>query len=202
MAGVIECLVSFYSYILPFSPGSLLFCSHSLNTISIRHQSSDNNNKKYRKNRRRALHQYDPADQLRQQPSSASITLVPRPCSTEEDVQAEEIAQAKASGLQVAFGSMNVGQEARLFSMKVAPDDDNDNELMMMMKNSGASGASGVKDNNDNGQVETMTNDMKYFDEEAAYQRAMMIGGGGGGGGDAYANFLEECESDSDDDIL
>jgi ABC-type Fe3+ transport system substrate-binding protein len=29
-----------------------------------------------------------------------------------------------------------------------------------------------------------------------------MIGGGGGGGGDAYANFLEECESDSDDDIL
>ncbi len=156
-------------------------------------------------NRRRALHQYDPADlHLRQQqPSSTSITLAPRPCSTEEDVQSEEIAQAKASGLQVAFGSMNVGEEARLFATKVAPDD-NDNEVMMMimkMKNADAcirrsGGGGGIDDIHDNGQTSTM-NDVSYFDEEAAYQKAMMIGGAGGD-----ADLLEECESDSDDDIL
>jgi hypothetical protein len=148
-------------------------------------------NQKLLQKRRRALHQYDPVDL---QPSSqTTITLAPRPCSTKEDVQEEEIAQAKASGLQVAFGSMNVGEEARLFSMKVANDDNNFEEIMMKM-NVGACDGCGMEDNNENGQEGTM-NEVSHFDEEAAYQKAMMMGGGDTG-------LLDECESDSDDDIL
>jgi hypothetical protein len=142
------------------------------------------------------LHQYDPVD-LQPSSSQTTITLAPRPCSTKEDVQAEEIAQAKASGLQVAFGSMNVGEEARLFSMKVA-NDDNDYEVMMMKMNAADGGGGEMEDNNQKGHEGTM-NEMSYFDEEAAYQKAMMMGGGGGGGD---AGLLDECESDSDDDIL
>ena len=64
-----------------------------------------------------------------------------------------------------------------------------------MMKMNAADGGGGeMEDNNQKGHEGTM-NEMSYFDEEAAYQKAMMMGGGDTG-------LLDECESDSDDDIL
>ena len=104
----------------------------------------------------------------------------------------------------MAFGSMNVGEEARLFATKVAPDDDDKELMMIMMMNADAGGSSSsssssggdMRDSMDKGQKITM-NEMSYFDEEAAYQKAMMMGGAG-----EDADLLEECESDSDDDIL
>ena len=104
------------------------------------------------------------------------------------------MAQAKASGLQVSFGSMNVGNDARvLFSMDVAPDeesaiaavDGDDGNRMMALLAKGK-----------------ITEERALFDEEAAYQKAMMstmmmITTTGGQDG-----LLDECESDSDDDIL
>ena len=65
---------------------------------------------------RRSLHKFDPPDLASKlaQATSKNITLAPRPCVTDQDKVQEEIAQAKASGLQVAFDSMNVGKETIL----------------------------------------------------------------------------------------
>ena len=104
--------------------------------------------------------------------------LAPRPCVTEEDRQQEEIAQAKASGLQVAFGSMNVGREAGMFSFNVAGGDDTNVDDLFK---------SDADANNDGG---GKTEEVP-FDEEAAYRQNMEGGIG-----------LDECESDSDDDLL
>ena len=102
-------------------------------------------------------------------------------------MQREEIAQAKAMGLQVAFGSMNVGKEAAKFSISVAADEG--------MANDDA-GYSVGREGED--WARTMirtagpkTEKMSCFDEEAAYQQT--IEGGIG---------LEECDSDSDNDLL
>lgn len=125
---------------------------------------------------RRALHKFDPPDLASRQSeaSNKAITLAPRPCATEQDKVQEEIAQAKASGLQVAFDSMIVGKEAGLFSLKVAAEDD----VAVEDRNQEENDLSKVGD--------------ELFDEEAAYQTNMNDAG-----------FLEQgCESDSDDDLL
>lgn len=125
------------------------------------------------------MHKYDPPDLHLRQPAQDTITLAPRPCVTEEDQQHEEIAQAKASGLQVAFGSMNVGREAGMFSFNVAGGDDGGNADDLFKSDADANGDGG-------GKTEELP-----FDEEAAYQQNMEGGIG-----------LDECESDSDDDLL
>lgn len=125
---------------------------------------------------RRALHKFDPPDLASRQSeaSNKAITLAPRPCATEQDKVQEEIAQAKASGLQVAFDSMIVGKEAGLFSLKVATEDD------------------GVAEDRNEEQNDFSKVGDELFDEEAAYQTCMNDSG-----------FLEQgCESDSDDDLL
>ncbi len=129
--------------------------------------------------RRRALHKYDPIDLHLRQPSQTNITLAPRPCITEEDVQEEEIAQAKATGLQVAFGSMNVGNLAPMFSINVAAEEGvgNNNAGILV----GREGEAAIM----------KTEEMALFDEEAAYQQIMEGGIG-----------LDECDSDSDNDLL
>ena len=100
--------------------------------------------------RRRALHKYDPADLHLRQPAQNTITLAPKPIMNEEDKQNEEIIKAKASGLQVAFGTMAVGEEAGMFSFNVS------------------------------GEEETKANADGYegnaFDEEAAYRQNMGAG--------------------------
>ncbi len=124
---------------------------------------------------RRSLHKFDPPDLASRlsQASSNKITLAPRPCVTEQDKVQEEIAQAKASGLQVAFDSMKVGKEAGLFTLKVA-DEDGDVDCKQHVKDS-----------------LTLRADDELFDEEAAYQTMNDSG------------FLEQgCEIDSDDDLL
>lgn len=134
--------------------------------------------------RRRALHKYDPLDLHLRQPSQNTIKLAPRPCVTEGDVQAEEIAQAKATGLQVAFTSMNVGKLASMFSINVAADEgmSNDDAWGVAEREGGgwAMGTSGPK-----------TEEMPLFDEEAAYQQTKERGIG-----------FEESDSDSDNDLL
>jgi hypothetical protein len=126
---------------------------------------------------RRSLHKYDPADlhlhTISSQPTN--ITLAPRPCMTEDDVQEEQIVQAKASGLQVAFGTMNVGQESAMFTFQVAAEE-------CMVHNDG--GGFGKKEEL-----------MPLFDEEAAYQQQTMDGRG-------FGDLKEGDESDSDDDLL
>jgi hypothetical protein len=104
--------------------------------------------------------------------SNTKITLAPRPCVTDKDKVEEEIAQAKASGLQVAFDSMNVGKVAGLFSLKVAAED-------------------GVDDNNEHEKDSSKAGD-ELFDEEAAYQTSMNDSG----------FLEQGFESDSDDDLL
>ena len=130
------------------------------------------------------MHNYDPLDLHLRQPSQHTIKLAPRPCVTKEDVQAEEIAQAKATGLQVAFSSMNVGKLASMFSINVAADEGmpNDDAWGVTGKEGGewAMGTSGLK-----------TEEMSLFDEEAAYQQTMQGGTG-----------FEESDSDSDNDLL
>lgn len=135
---------------------------------------------------RRSLHTFDPADlhlhTISSQPRN--ITLAPRPCMTEDDIQEEQIVQAKASGLQVAFGTMNVGQESAMFAFQVAAE-----ESMV---------------NNDCGDDTTRTMGegfakkeemMPLFDEEAAYQQQTIDGRGLG-------DLKEGDDSDSDDDLL
>jgi hypothetical protein len=130
------------------------------------------------------LHKHDPIDLHLRQPSQTTITLTPRPCVTEDDVQEEEIAQAKAMGLQVAFGSMNVGNLAAMFSINVAADEG------VAINNAGDL-------NEREGEAATMkkgglkTEEMAVFDEEAAYQQIMERGIG-----------LDNCDSDSDNDFL
>ena len=123
---------------------------------------------------RRSLHKFDPPDLASKlaQATSKNITLAPRPCITDQDKVQEEIAQAKASGLQVAFDSMNVGKEAAMFSLKIA---DNDH---------GEGGNNGIDTSNNTGDI--------LFDEEAAYQANMTDSG----------FLEQGCESDSDDDLL
>lgn len=101
---------------------------------------------------RRSLHKFDPPDLASRlsQASNTQITLAPRPCVTEQDKVQEEIAQAQASGLQVAFDSMKVGKEAGLFTLKVADED-------------------GVVDCNEHEKDSSRADD-ELFDEEAAYQ--------------------------------
>jgi len=142
---------------------------------------------------RRSLHKYDPLDLHLRQPSQDTITLAPRPCVTDADKAQEEIAQAKASGLQVAFGSMGVGKFAGLFSSNVAGEENG------LPSRDGAVGVGGLGDaamGAAGGKTEEMP-----FDEEAAYQQTME-----GGIGDAEqpmnGGFLEESDSDSDDDVL
>ena len=135
---------------------------------------------------RRSLHTFDPADlhlhTISSQPTN--ITLAPRPCMTEDDIQEEQIVQAKASGLQVAFGTMNVGQESAMFAFQVAAE-----ESMV---------------NNDCGDDTTRAMGegfvkkeeiMPLFDEEAAYQQQTIDGRGLG-------DLKEGDDSDSDDDLL
>ncbi len=130
------------------------------------------------------MHKHDPIDLHLRQPSQTTITLTPRPCVTEDDVQEEEIAQAKAMGLQVAFGSMNVGNLAAMFSINVAADEG------VAINNAGDL-------NEREGEAATMkkgglkTEEMAVFDEEAAYQQIMERGIG-----------LDNCDSDSDNDFL
>lgn len=129
---------------------------------------------------RRSLHVFDPPDLASRKADSSNnkmITLAPRPCTTEQDKIQEEIAQAKASGLQVAFDSMIVGKEAALFSLKVAAaeeeGEEGDDEINQRQKDFYNPGDA-------------------LFDEEEAYQTRMNDSG-----------FLEQaCESDSDDDLL
>ncbi|KAL7437755.1 hypothetical protein ACHAXM_005824 [Skeletonema potamos] len=123
---------------------------------------------------RRSLHKFDPPDLACRQSkaSDTKITLAPRPCVTDKDKVQEEIAQAKASGLQVAFDSMNVGKVAGLFSLKVAAEDD-------------------VDDNNEHEKDSSKAGD-ELFDEEAAYQTSMNDSG----------FLEQGFESDSDDDLL
>jgi len=123
---------------------------------------------------RRSLHKFDPPDLASRlsQASNIKITLAPRPCVTDQDKVQEEIAQAKASGLQVAFDSMNVGKEAGLFSLKVAAED-GDGDCNEHEKDSSKAGE-------------------ELFDEEAAYQTSMIDSG----------FLEQGCESDSDDDLL
>jgi len=131
---------------------------------------------------RRSLHKYDPPDLHLRQPAQNTITLAPRPCVTGEDKAQEEIAQAKASGLQVAFGSMNVGNEAGMFSVGVADEETN------ALANGTALGSAG--------KTEAMP-----FEEEAAY-RQTTAGGSGGEAERMDGGFLEDSDSDSDDDVL
>lgn len=122
---------------------------------------------------RRSLHKFDPPDLASRlsQASNSIITLAPRPCVTDQDKVQEEIAQAKASGLQVAFDSMKVGKEAGLFALKVADEDGGGGKCDEHGKDSSKAGED-------------------LFDEEAAYQKT-------------NSEFLEqECEIDSDDDLL
>ena len=127
---------------------------------------------------RRSMHKFDPPDlasRLSQAESNKKITLAPRPCVTDQDKAQEEIAHAKASGLQVAFDSMKVGKEAGLFSLKVAADDDGKGE-----------------NKNEHDQDSSKAVGDELFDEETAYQMSKNDSG-----------FLEQgCESDSDDDLL
>lgn len=133
------------------------------------------------------MHKYDPLDLHLRQPSQTTITLAPRPCVTEEDVQQEEIAQAKAMGLQVAFGSMNVGKEAAMFSINVAADEGMANDdARDSVGREGEDWAATI-----NRTAAPKTGKMSFFDEEAAYQQTMEGGIG-----------LEECDSDSDNDLL
>ncbi|EED95237.1 hypothetical protein THAPSDRAFT_268247 [Thalassiosira pseudonana CCMP1335] len=128
---------------------------------------------------RRSLHKFDPPDLTTRQLATAnkSITLAPRPTDNEEDRVAEEIAQAKASGLQVAFGALAVekGGFGGLFSVGVATDEDCGERV-------------------GNGE-ETKSAEL---DEEAAYQQTML---GLEEEGPNDGGFLEE-ECDSDEDIL
>ena len=103
---------------------------------------------------RRSLHKFDPPDLASRlsQASNSNITLAPRPCVTDQDKVQEEIAQAKASGLQVAFDSMKVGKEAGLFALKVADEDGVGGECNEPEKDSSKVGED-------------------LFDEEAAYQK-------------------------------
>jgi hypothetical protein len=103
---------------------------------------------------RRSLHKFDPPDLASRlsQASNSNITLAPRPCVTDQDKVQEEIAQAKASGLQVAFDSMKVGKEAGLFTLKVADED-------------------GVGGNCDEHEKDSSKAGEDLFDEEAAYQK-------------------------------
>jgi hypothetical protein len=102
---------------------------------------------------------------------------------TKDDVQEEQIVQAKASGLQVAFGSMHVGKEASMFAFNVAAEEEkgrvNDNT------------ACDTEVDGDGGTRGSKTEETMLFDEEAAYQQTMDGGFG-----------LEECDSDSDNDLL
>jgi hypothetical protein len=102
---------------------------------------------------------------------------------TEDDVQEEQIVQAKASGLQVAFGTMNVGQESAMFAFQVAAEES-------MVYNDGDDAARVM--GRGFGKKEEM---MPLFDEEAAYQQQTMDGRGLG-------DLKEGDESDSDDDLL
>ena len=103
---------------------------------------------------RRSLHKFDPPDLASRlsQASNSNITLAPRPCVTDQDKVQEEIAQAKASGLQVAFDSMKVGKEVGLFALKVADEDGVGGECNEPEKDSSKVGED-------------------LFDEEAAYQK-------------------------------
>lgn len=125
--------------------------------------------------RRRSLHKFDPQDLHLRQPAQNTITLAPRPYVTQEDKQQEEIAQAKASGLQVAFGSMGVGKEANMFSINVAGDEE-----------------TATAAENDGNKREDESKMGAAFDEEAAYQQSM----------DGGIGLEKEVESDSDDDLL
>ena len=123
---------------------------------------------------RRSLHKFDPPDLASRlsQASNSNITLAPRPCVTDQDKVQEEIAQAKASGLQVAFDSMKVGKEAGLFTLKVADED-------------------GGGECNEHEKYSSKTGD-ELFDEESAYQTSMNDSG----------FLEQDCEVDSDDDLL
>ncbi|KAL9189355.1 hypothetical protein ACHAXT_009030 [Thalassiosira profunda] len=124
---------------------------------------------------RRGLHKYDPPDLHLRQPAQDKITLAPRPCATEEDRQQEEIAMAKAAGLQVAFGGMSVGRN--FFGTEVGEE-----EIVAAPSAEGELG-------------EGKTEEEAQFAEEAAYRRANEEAGMG--------DFLGEgCDEDSDDDIL
>ena len=128
--------------------------------------------------RRRALHKFDPPDLASKEAAAKSnITLAPRACMTEEDAQQEEIAQAKASGLQVAFGAISVGREGGMFSFNVGGTDDGD--LF-------------ARDND----REERNQPAAELDEEAAYNGAVV------GKNTLDAGFLDQDDSDSDDDIL
>ena len=142
--------------------------------------------------RRRALHKYDPVDLHLRQPAQDTITLAPRPCITDDDKANEEIARAKAAGLQVAFGGMIVGKEAGMFSFGVANDD---NGVVAGASSGGA--AVGNK----------MEETMPVFEEEAEYRQQQTMDGGCIDEAEEeqvdHGGFLEECcDSDSDDDLL
>eukprot|EP00578_Thalassiosira_sp_NH16_P007305 CAMPEP_0181105798 /NCGR_PEP_ID=MMETSP1071-20121207/16182_1 /TAXON_ID=35127 /ORGANISM="Thalassiosira sp., Strain NH16" /LENGTH=379 /DNA_ID=CAMNT_0023189145 /DNA_START=37 /DNA_END=1177 /DNA_ORIENTATION=- len=100
---------------------------------------------------RRELHRFDPPDLHLRQPAQTTITLAPRPCVTDADRQEEEITQAKAAGLQVAFGSMNVGMMAGMFATRVADDED---EMARPGDVDGGAAATGVDEGADGGFLE------------------------------------------------
>ncbi len=130
------------------------------------------------------MHKYDPVDLHLRQPSQTTITLAPRLCVTEEDVQEEEIVQAKAAGLQVAFGSMGVGNEAAMFSVNVAAEEGVANNNVGNLAQREGEAAKKMTG-------EFKMREMALFDEEAAYQQIMQGTLG-----------LDECDSDSDSDLL
>ncbi|KAL3801843.1 hypothetical protein HJC23_001239 [Cyclotella cryptica] len=74
---------------------------------------------------RRALHKFDPPGMIDGGDKGEGITLAPRPYLTQQE---EEIAQAKATGLQVAFGNMVVDRECRGFGVRVGESDEAVNE--------------------------------------------------------------------------
>lgn len=94
----------------------------------------------------------------------------------------------------MAFGSMGVGKFAGLFSSNVAGEENG-----LPSRDDGAAGVGGL------GEVAMGAAGGKTeetpFDEEAAYQQTME-GGVGEAEQPMNGGFLEESDSDSDDDVL
>ena len=118
---------------------------------------------------RRALHKFDPPGMVDGGDRSGVITLAPRPYLTQQE---EEIAQAKANGLQVAFGNMLVDRECRGFGVRVGEMDEGEGEAVS----------------------ETM--EKSELEEEDAYRNLLWREEEEG-----EKDFLEE-DCDSDDDVL
>jgi hypothetical protein len=121
---------------------------------------------------RRALHSFDPPDCMLLNGSNKDegIKLAPRPYMSRQE---EEVEQAKANGLQVAFGGMGFGCEGSGFGVKIGQDEANDESV-------------------------NKRKEEEVTEEEEAYRTSCVWNEEEGD-----AKFLEEeVGYDSDDDIL